>query len=154
HDRRAAPLRLLGQVHAPPRGGLRGARGLDRGRDPYRLSHSLLDDEDLVRGVPERSPRREPIARRARASRPCLRLDRGVRLLHARARAHARAGSSLPWRGAEVRALVSALVAARLAIILIAQIVASGATTAWTIVSPARRPRAGIARMPYEGLSE
>jgi multisubunit Na+/H+ antiporter MnhE subunit len=41
----------------------------------------------------------------------------------------------------------------QLGLILLAQIVASGVTTAWMIVSPRRRPHGAIVRMSYEGLS-
>jgi multisubunit Na+/H+ antiporter MnhE subunit len=43
---------------------------------------------------------------------------------------------------------------AQLLFILLVQIVASGATTAWMIVSRGSRTGGGIVRMRYEGLSE
>lgn len=50
-----------------------------------------------------------------------------------------------------MKALLAGLL---LAVELVFQIVASGAVTAWTIVAPGARPKAGILPMPYEGLSE
>jgi multisubunit Na+/H+ antiporter MnhE subunit len=52
-----------------------------------------------------------------------------------------------------MRALRLAVEVAQLGLILLAQIVASGVTTAWMIVSPRQRPRGAVVRMTYRGLS-